>query len=328
MPKPTKLPRILGFPSGITLSSGWVERFQEADNGDERDYILDYQALEVTLSTLSEDGAKIFERVEGTYKPQRLRFFNVQTVKCSSLYERLELLPQDHASRSLRGALRWQPPDKPMPFHLLYNGGDEPGSCLFFAQNCKLEKRTGRTTATVFSRDWSPAPTLLPGFVPEPKQLHRKYGGDPITIHLGKRPYHERLFIGGLDVQPEQRPEVNAVLNLGEECSRWAMASESHPADRWAGKGEGNDGMLIDEIISEAEWVIKRLRQRQKVLVHCVAGFNRSATICCAILMLLENLSAEAALARVRQHHPWALPDSHHWLLLRWLAQKLQHSEE
>jgi hypothetical protein len=40
--------------------------------------------------------------------------------------------------------------------------------------------------------------------------------------------------------------------------------------------------------------------------------------------MLLENLSAEAALARVRQNHPWALPDSHHWLVLRWLAQNLK----
>lgn len=40
--------------------------------------------------------------------------------------------------------------------------------------------------------------------------------------------------------------------------------------------------------------------------------------------MLMENLSAETALTRVRKHHPWALPDSHHWLALRWLAKKLK----
>lgn len=35
---------------------------------------------------------------------------------------------------------------------------------------------------------------------------------------------------------------------------------------------------------------------------------------------LLEGLSAEAALARVRKTHPWARPDSRHWLKLRWLG--------
>jgi protein-tyrosine phosphatase len=83
--------------------------------------------------------------------------------------------------------------------------------------------------------------------------------------------------------------------------------------------------MKLDELVAEAQWVIERLVRGQKVLVHCVAGFNRSVTLCCAIVMLIENLSAEAALARVRQNHPWALPDSHHWLVLRWLAQNLSN---
>jgi dual specificity phosphatase 12 len=78
--------------------------------------------------------------------------------------------------------------------------------------------------------------------------------------------------------------------------------------------------MTLAEICEEADWVIERLKNNQRVLVHCVAGMNRSTTICCAVLILLEGLSAEAALERVRQHHPWARPDSHHWLALRWLA--------
>jgi len=77
--------------------------------------------------------------------------------------------------------------------------------------------------------------------------------------------------------------------------------------------------MSVNEIREEAEWVIGHLRNGRSVLVHCVAGMNRSATICCAVLMLHENLSAEAALERVREHHPWARPDVHHWLALRWL---------
>ena len=80
--------------------------------------------------------------------------------------------------------------------------------------------------------------------------------------------------------------------------------------------------MNVDEIADGAVWVIERLRAGQRVLVHCAVGMNRSATVCCAALIVEEGLSAEAALARVRAHHPWARPDSHHWLALRWLAQE------
>jgi hypothetical protein len=33
--------------------------------------------------------------------------------------------------------------------------------------------------------------------------------------------------------------------------------------------------------------------------------------------MMLEGLTAEKALERVYENHPWAKPDSHHWLMLR-----------
>jgi predicted protein tyrosine phosphatase len=131
--------------------------------------------------------------------------------------------------------------------------------------------------------------------------------------------HHRRLFIGGTDIQPKRRPQVDAVLNLGEENSRWAKNALLHPNDRAINRGEGSNGMTVEEIRDEAEWVIERLKQNQKVLVHCVAGMNRSTTVCCAALILLDGLSAEAALEQVREHHPWARPDSHHWLALRWL---------
>ncbi|MCP4543729.1 MAG: dual specificity protein phosphatase family protein [Chloroflexi bacterium] len=39
---------------------------------------------------------------------------------------------------------------------------------------------------------------------------------------------------------------------------------------------------------------------------------NHSTTVCCAVLMLLKGISAEDALERVLERHPWARPDSHH----------------
>ena len=80
--------------------------------------------------------------------------------------------------------------------------------------------------------------------------------------------------------------------------------------------------MNAEVIREEANWVIERLKKNQRVLVHCAAGMNRSSTICCAVLILLEGLTAEDALQRVREHHPWAKPDAHHWLALRWLEKQ------
>jgi hypothetical protein len=157
--------------------------------------------------------------------------------------------------------------------------------------------------------------------VPQPKQIHCRFGGDPITVYLNYRSHYGRLYIGSVEIQPKQRPQVDAVLNLGEEPSRWITQGQSFaPTDRTVNKGEGEQGMEIAEIRYEANWVIERLKDNQRVLVHCVAGMNRSSTICCAVLILLEGISAEKALERVREHHPWARPDSNHWLKLRWLA--------
>lgn len=149
--------------------------------------------------------------------------------------------------------------------------------------------------------------------------MHKQFGGDPVTIKVNGKIRRHKLFIGGLDIQPKHRPQVDAVLNLGEQDSRWIRGRTFHPNDRAINKGEGADGMTVTEIREEAEWVVERLKQNQRILVHCVAGMNRSTSICCAVLMLLEGLSAEDALERVRECHPWARPDSHHWLALRWL---------
>jgi predicted signal transduction protein with EAL and GGDEF domain len=157
------------------------------------------------------------------------------------------------------------------------------------------------------------------GLVPQPRQIYDQYGGDPVRIHVNGKSYEDRLFVGGLEHQPDYRPEVNAVLNLGEKPSVWVKGGEINPNDRTVEKGEGSQGMPVDDIRAEANWVIDHLVKEESVLVHCVAGMNRSTTICCAVLMLLEGLSADAALRRVREAHPWAKPDSYHWLALRWL---------
>ena len=81
-------------------------------------------------------------------------------------------------------------------------------------------------------------------------------------------------------------------------------------------------GMGADELLEEATWVVDRLREGRRVLVHCYAGINRSGSVCCATLMLLEGISASAALARIRERHPTAWPDPYHWFVLRGLSER------
>ena len=194
-------------------------------------------------------------------------------------------------------------------------------------QVCIQEKRVGDPVPMEVTRDWSPAPASPARLVPDLQACYRRYGGNPVPIHLGKRLYNKRLFIGSLDMQSEVRPDVSAVLNLGEEPSSWFNQVQAANMDRWFPQGEGSLGMNLVEIAAEADWVLGRLQHGQRVLVHCVAGMNRSSTIGCAVLIRNEGLSAEEALKRVRRNHPWARPDSFHWLRLRWMAQVVKQNQ-
>jgi hypothetical protein len=238
-----------------------------------------------------------------------------------ALMDCLKGLPREDPSRSINAVLAWRNLDgqKYYQFDLRRSEND---TLQITASRCLLEPIPDKEWEVSFERDWSPAPLLPPRLIPDPRSLRLRFGGDPITIRLEGCLKHKRMFIGGLDNQTFQRPEVSAVLNLTEEASLWTLRTNTHPQDRWAQKGEGSKGMSAGDLAAEADWVIAHLINEARVLVHCSAGMNRSSSVCCAALIRLEGLSAEAALERVREHHPWARPDPHHWLALRWLASR------
>lgn len=308
--------RLLAFPVEQSPAGGRLDALDVRGS----DLLVDYHELQLTAPpALFEREGGPWERVQGLYRPRRLRFAGVQIIHGRKLDVCLEDLPPEHPSRALTSALAWR---SPAGQHYYLFGTRVPAhpSLLLVARRCAAEERAGPTRPVTLARDWSPPPLSPARLVPNPRRLYERYGGDPVAVELDGRVRRWRLFVGGVDVQGEQRPDVHAVLNVGGEASRWTAAAPPHPADRWDHKGEGPAGMSPGEIAAEARWVIERLRAGQRVLVHCTAGMNRSATICCAVLILLEGLSAEAALERVRERHPWARPDSRHWLALRWLA--------
>jgi len=307
--------RIIEHPFAALVQGGRLDSFQE--NG--RELNLTIQGLEITASDVFEREGKLFERVTGKHIPLKLSFTGVKELNRVDFFTSLENHPTDDPSRIIAQMHSWIMPGMTEIFHIFNLRGPVGANMNFFASEATHEQEVASESFT-FERDWSPAPPMPEGMVPLPIDLHDNFGGDPVTVKIGDKVLENRLFVGGLENQPDQRPpQVNAVLNLGEKPSLWVKGNDLNPNDRTVQKGEGSQGMSVAEIRTEANWVIERLQKDESVLVHCVAGMNRSTTICCAVVMLLEGLTAEDALKRVREQHPWAKPDSYHWLALRWL---------
>jgi len=58
-----------------------------------------------------------------------------------------------------------------------------------------------------------------------------------------------------------------------------------------------------------ADWIHKAITSGKKVMVHCVAGVSRSASICIAYLMLHHGYSTEEGRAHVKKKRPCTRPN-------------------
>ncbi len=322
MPLSRKHTHIIHLPTPEPIAAGLLDTFFVEKYYRRDDFVLEYRAqVPDGIPQLFEREGKIAEHLQGVYIPRRLRFTGIEKLDPRGLYKEVDRIPAGHPARTIVDLYSWQPREKQLPFYLMFGRSAEQAEIRFYAHSAQNEGRDGQPIPFSEERTWSPAPPMPAGLVPQPLSIYRRFGGDPVPFRMGGREHRRRLFVGNIESQPEVRPDVEAVLNLGEKASRWLKGHDLPPShDRWIHKGEGSEGMTVSEIRQEAEWVIERLRAGQRVLVHCVAGMNRSTTICCAILILLEGLTAGQALARVREHHPWARPDSHHWIALKCMA--------
>lgn len=157
---------------------------------------------------------------------------------------------------------------------------------------------------------------------------HLHYNGSPIPIRLTpEEPFsHERLYLGPsyAELGIEVRPEVDAIINLCEMDDPWPLCDDDR---RWW-RGEGPFGYTWSRLSDDALPVVDLLRANKRVLIHCMAGVNRSATLTCATLMYIEGIGAREALQRVQRFHPMAHPDEFHWKALRQLEIVLRDERE
>lgn len=318
--KRTRRTRFCGSFYDEQLFDAHIDRIVEEATPRNSDIVFELRLLRLLTSPTPHvvDGWPC-EIARGERVAARLRFVGGRWLWRGGGFERLDELPADAGARRLFGVSRFRQPGNG-EFYWISAGTEEPGENAIAARACvlEIEEETPETVEVV--RHWACAPAPTPGLPPYRPVFHPRFGGDSITIYLGRRALHRRLFIGGLHHQYERRPSVDHVLNLCGISNPWCEHSGEHPADRFSPRGEGPSGMSLENLLDEACWVAERVREGKRVLVHCYAGMNRSTTVCCAALILLEGISAEEALARVRRRHPLAWPDPYHWFTLRWLA--------
>jgi hypothetical protein len=263
-------------------------------------------------------GDEPWEWVRGERVPYRLRFRGAEWLRRSRPFVEFAALPPEALARRVFYLVHVRDAYTG-PHYIFVTDVAEPADLVLRARACELEPRAGALEPVEYLRRWIAAPPPPARLVPRPLSLHARYGGDPIRIRLGGRVFAHRLFIGGLHHQRSERPGVDHVVNLSGFDSPWALLNGRHTADRFTPRLEMRAGMRSADLLDEARWVVGALQAGRRVLVHCVAGINRSSSVCCAALMLLEGLRPEEALARVRERHPEAHPDPYHWFALRHL---------
>ena len=146
---------------------------------------------------------------------------------------------------------------------------------------------------------------------------HERFGGSPIPICLKPtEPFsHNRLFLGPSQVElgDVERPQVDSIVNLCELDDAWDLCED----DRRLPRGEGAFGYTWQQLYEDTNDTAELIHAGKRVLVHCMAGVNRSTTLVCATLMRVEGITARDALMRVYRFHPRAHPEDRHWLVLR-----------
>jgi hypothetical protein len=174
------------------------------------------------------------------------------------------------------------------------------------------------TRAAIEAVPYQRAPTYTGHAVHPWRQWHHAhYGGSPIPLCLNAAQgySHTRLYLGPSRVElgDVMHPDVESIVNLCELDDAWALL----PDDRRWPRGEGMFGYTWQKLDADAREVAELLRNNRRVLIHCMAGVNRSATLTCAVLMHVEGISADLALRRVQRFHNPARPEDLHWQALR-----------
>lgn len=184
------------------------------------------------------------------------------------------------------------------------------------------------THAQIGGVPWSRTPDYVNREAEYPWRVwhHTHFGGSPIPVCFAGHLSHTRLYLGPSRVElgDLDHPDLEGIVNLCELDDLWPLGADDR---RWP-RGEGMFGYTWERLDDDARDIADLIRAGKRVLIHCMAGVNRSPTLTCAVLMHVEGISADAALRRVQRFHPPAHPEDRHWLALRQLELALRAERE
>lgn len=108
----------------------------------------------------------------------------------------------------------------------------------------------------------------------------------------------DRLYIGSFtDAEDRVNLREHGVRTVVTLCPRESVNTDIH---RPLTDGK-NPQEQFDEAVDAA---LERIRQGNRVLVHCAAGVSRSAAVCATLLAVREHRSFADALETVKKQRP------------------------
>lgn len=84
----------------------------------------------------------------------------------------------------------------------------------------------------------------------------------------------------------------------------------------------------VKQIAAAVEWVYQSIQNQMPVYVHCLAGMERSPTICVAYLCRYYNLELWEAINWLKQAHPSSMPTRSQIRVLQDYIQQFCRSKE
>jgi len=134
------------------------------------------------------------------------------------------------------------------------------------------------------------------------------------------------LYLGGLAAAKTEdmlkEKGITCVINASTEAPDVNYESIQCTRIRLEDNPACNIGIHFDLV---ADKIDKVRRERGKVLVHCIAGVSRSATLVLAYLMKYQKMRLIDAHAYVKQKRPLIRPNSGFWKDLVDFEMKLFH---
>ncbi|KAG8219090.1 protein-tyrosine phosphatase-like protein [Butyriboletus roseoflavus] len=170
---------------------------------------------------------------------------------------------------------------------------------------CSEGSRTEVTTVRGYKR-WlgTTSSTLpLPPFVPLGSNM--TWAAAPISINAV---LDDKVYIGNLSAALSQDVRKKlGITHLLSVCTEHTFDPQPNAMVLPVQDSEYED--LLIHLPDACLFIETALSRSGKVLVHCVMGVSRSATVVCAYLMVSQRLSVSAAIQYIRRRRPEIRPN-------------------